>query len=73
MQAEALRPVDATKKQFLPGVRGVVVKEPDSHRGAPGLLEVRSGSLAQQPEKGSRSPGRGCFAHDVHTHRFAPH
>ena len=36
MQADNLRPLEASKKAYLQGVRGVITKEPDLHRGTPG-------------------------------------
>ena len=49
--------MDATKKQFLQGVRGVCVKEPDAHRNTPGLLEVLPELAAQL--QGAEGGGAG--------------
>ena len=40
MQADNVRVLEASKKAYLQGVRGVITREPDQHRGTPGILSI---------------------------------
>lgn len=52
IQADNLRPLDMSKKAYLQGVRGVISREPDHHRGTPGLIEVLP-EIASQLQQGA--------------------